>query len=51
MEGFFSFDPRIPDWLKVTFAAGTLAAWLAFFTMYGRARSQASVQGAEEAAG
>jgi uncharacterized membrane protein SpoIIM required for sporulation len=44
IEGFFSFDPRIPGWLKTSVALFTLFGWLAFFIGFGRKRS---VQGAE----
>ncbi len=47
IEGFFSFDPRIPGWLKTSVALFTLFGWLAFFIGFGRKRS---VQGAESPA-
>lgn len=36
IEGFFSFDPRIPQWSKVMVGAITLGAWLFYFVGYGR---------------
>jgi uncharacterized membrane protein SpoIIM required for sporulation len=45
IEGYFSFNPLVPGWLKTTVALFTLAAWLAFFIGYGRKRE--SVEGAE----
>jgi uncharacterized membrane protein SpoIIM required for sporulation len=47
IEGFFSFDPRIPGWLKTSVALFTLFGWLAFFIGFGRKRS---VQGPESPA-
>jgi uncharacterized membrane protein SpoIIM required for sporulation len=48
VEGFFSFDPRVPDWLKLVFAGATLAGWLAFFIWFGRGRQ--SIECAEQPA-
>ncbi len=50
IEGFFSFDPRIPGWLKTSVALFTLFGWLAFFIGFGRRRAAESVQGAESPA-
>jgi len=36
VEGFFSFEPRIPPFVKIAFAAATLVAWTAFFLGYAR---------------
>jgi len=36
IEGFFSFNPRVPEWAKLSFAALTAAAWAAFWIGYGR---------------
>lgn len=36
IEGFFSFNPAIPLWLKYIFGFVHLAAWMAFFTGYGQ---------------
>lgn len=36
IEGFFSFNPHVPGWLKVTVAALSLSAWLAFWTQFGK---------------
>lgn len=36
IEGFFSFNPRVPDWAKVTVAVVSLAAWLAFWNGFGK---------------
>ena len=38
IEGFFSFNPRVPDALKITFAALSAAAWIAFLFGFGRNR-------------
>ena len=45
IEGFFSFDPRVPDWAKIAVGAVTLFGWLVFFRLYGRDKS--SLEGAE----
>ncbi len=44
IEGFFSFDPRIPMWMKASVAGLTFVGWVAFFAFYGRSKS---VQGSE----
>lgn len=36
IEGFFSFNPAIPSWVKVVFAATSAAAWALFWMGYGR---------------
>lgn len=36
IEGFFSFNPAIPQWVKVVFALLHFAAWGAYFSGYGR---------------
>lgn len=41
IEGYFSFDPRIPDAVKVTFSLITFGLWLAFWTYYGRSDEEA----------
>lgn len=46
IEGFFSFDPRIPDAAKLSVAALSFGAWLAFFSLVGR--EPASAQGPKE---
>ena len=48
IEGFFSFDPRIPMWMKGAVAGLTLFGWLAFFIGYGRGRP--SIEGTEQLA-
>ena len=35
IEGFFSFNPAVPIWAKVTFACMALSAWCVFFVGYG----------------
>ncbi|MCH7944987.1 MAG: stage II sporulation protein M [Armatimonadetes bacterium] len=50
IEGFLSFDPRIPDWVKAGVGVLTLAAWTAFFVGYGRNPEPRSVEGSEEPA-
>lgn len=42
IEGFFSFDPNVPGWLKTTVAMFTLFGWLAFFLGFGRNREAAT---------
>lgn len=37
IEGFFSFNPAIPQWVKVVFALLHFAAWGAYFSGYGKA--------------
>ena len=44
IEGFFSFDPRIPLWMKGFVAGLTLVGWVAFFAGFGR---RSSIEGAE----
>lgn len=34
IEGFFSFNPRVPDWVKILFALGAATAWFFFWTGY-----------------
>ncbi len=36
IEGFLSFNPAVPSFLKVIFAIGSLIAWLAFYIGYGK---------------
>lgn len=36
VEGFFSFNPSIPDWMKVGFAVFAAATWSVFWTGYAR---------------
>jgi uncharacterized membrane protein SpoIIM required for sporulation len=36
VEGFFSFNPRIPIWAKVAFALIVAIAWAAFWLGFGR---------------
>lgn len=36
IEGFFSFNPAVPQWVKVVFAVLHFAAWGAYFSGYGR---------------
>ena len=36
IEGFFSFNPRVPDTVKLIVTALSLAAWLAFWSGFGR---------------
>ncbi len=42
IEGFFSFNPRIPDALKVAFALSSAAAWALFWTQMGKSSEPAS---------
>jgi uncharacterized membrane protein SpoIIM required for sporulation len=39
IEGFFSFNPAVPVWLKVTFAVGSAVGWTLFWLGYGRESS------------
>ena len=39
IEGFFSFSPAIPQWLKTVAAVIALAGWLAYFLGYQKERS------------
>jgi uncharacterized membrane protein SpoIIM required for sporulation len=36
IEGFFSFNPSVPGWLKLSFAGSSAVAWIAFWTYFGR---------------
>jgi uncharacterized membrane protein SpoIIM required for sporulation len=36
IEGFFSFNPMVPGWVKTTVAMVSLIAWLVFWTYFGR---------------
>jgi uncharacterized membrane protein SpoIIM required for sporulation len=36
IEGFFSFNPNVPMWLKAVFAASSAVAWAFFWLGYGR---------------
>ncbi|HEY3780421.1 MAG TPA: stage II sporulation protein M [Fimbriimonadaceae bacterium] len=36
VEGFFSFNPRVPIWAKVLFAIAIAIAWAAFWLGFGR---------------
>lgn len=47
IEGFFSFDPRVPQWSKVLVAAVTFVAWMLYFGTYARGQENASIEGAE----
>jgi uncharacterized membrane protein SpoIIM required for sporulation len=38
IEGFFSFNPAVPGWLKTTVAAVEVMAWAAFWTGYAKDR-------------
>jgi uncharacterized membrane protein SpoIIM required for sporulation len=40
IEGFFSFNPAIPQSLKVAFALVTCTGWALFWTFYGRPKSE-----------
>ncbi len=40
IEGFFSFNPAVPQWLKVVFAACAFGAWGTYFYGYGRKYDQ-----------
>ncbi|HXH61874.1 MAG TPA: stage II sporulation protein M [Fimbriimonadaceae bacterium] len=44
IEGFFSFDPRIPAPFKALVGVVTLGGWIAFFAGYGRSRQEALVE-------
>lgn len=36
IEGFFSFNPIVPEWVKAFFAVGSLAGWILFYSGYGK---------------
>ncbi len=36
IEGFFSFNPRIPGWAKITFAVVSFIAWMVFWSSFGK---------------
>jgi uncharacterized membrane protein SpoIIM required for sporulation len=38
VEGFLSFNPSVPDPVKALFAIITFAAWITYWTRYGRTR-------------
>jgi uncharacterized membrane protein SpoIIM required for sporulation len=40
IEGFFSFNPKIPQFLKVVFAVISLAMWVGFWSFYGKEKDQ-----------
>ena len=39
IEGFFSFNPHVPGWLKVVVAAVSLTLWLIFWSNFGKERT------------
>ena len=43
IEGFFSFNPNVPQSLKVGFALVALTGWIAFFGFYGRNQTRVDV--------
>lgn len=43
VEGFFSFNPRIPDFIKIIFASCAAIAWGIFWLGYGRTPEEAQV--------
>jgi hypothetical protein len=38
IEGFFSFNPNIPQWLKTAVAVAEVCMWVAFWSLYGKER-------------
>ena len=36
IEGFFSFNPLVPQWVKVVVGSVSLVAWLTFWSQFGR---------------
>lgn len=40
IEGFFSFNPRVPWFVKVAVGVVSLAAWLAFWSFFGRTEDE-----------
>lgn len=40
VEGFFSFNPNVQDWMRVTFAVIAACAWAAFWTFFGRSNEE-----------
>lgn len=51
IEGFFSFNPAIPQWLKVVAGSVALAAWLAYFIGYAKQPDEGLPQAAEPVPG
>lgn len=47
IEGYFSFNPRIPDFVKLTVTAISLAAWFAFWSGYGKTDEEKATENAE----
>ncbi len=42
IEGFFSFNPHVPGWVKLIVAGVSLAAWICFWTFFGRSKETAA---------
>ncbi len=36
VEAFFSFQPQVPPWAKIAFAAASATAWACFWILFGR---------------
>ena len=40
IEGFFSFNPHVPGWLKTTVAISSFAIWMTFWTGFGKTQEE-----------
>ncbi|MBX3119822.1 MAG: stage II sporulation protein M [Fimbriimonadaceae bacterium] len=47
IEGFFSFNPRVPDTAKIAFASASAVCWFLFWYGFGRDREEAEQESAE----
>jgi uncharacterized membrane protein SpoIIM required for sporulation len=47
IEGFFSFNPAVPGWLKLCVAGTSLLAWLSFWCYFGRDTSDRTPESAK----
>jgi hypothetical protein len=44
IEGFFSFNPRVPTVAKIAFIIASAAAWAMFWGFYGRKSEAESLE-------
>jgi uncharacterized membrane protein SpoIIM required for sporulation len=51
IEGFFSFNPRVPNAAKIAFAVFSFIAWMLFFIGYGREKEELQGLGHEHGRG
>lgn len=47
IEGYFSFNPAVPDWAKIAFSVVALTAWISFFVGFSKTEEE-SIESAEE---